>query len=856
MHVHRLIRILTWLSWLGMLACLTQAQPVSIADANKLLKSVQRNALDTNQIHALLKLSDFHINKTLNPKTSLDSALVLIEQAETISRRIGFARGLDNALFLRGKIQIKQHNISAALRMSTSLSDSNRVRLLLELGKDKLRPTNTQLANRDSAIVFFRQAELISKETGNQKWLDESQCLLGISYLLNKDWPRGKAYFMNVIQSRQRAGDKAGEIRVWLRMATTTFCDDCRENMSALEKALSLARQIGDQSQELLILMEMGYEHFQLDGGETRQAEQKAQQALAIQKAIGSRALNQAYHALAEESVYNMPGEYGYLSNAYYFMSDLSQAKGDLNQKLFYVLTVVKSAESSGLIDELDYAYFRLGNAYYGLNQFDKSLAYYKKSLAISHQKGRLFIQVGLISRMVVILLKQGKAPEALQFLQGMAREYRPFTYEDKLLIAQSFGECYNALKQYKLAERYYLESVVWSKQVAVQFQYTAWQRISQFYITNNQYAKADPYLKQLLSTNQKKIIPSQQLEIHLMRFKVDSAQGNYPAAIKHYQLYKSLTDSIFNEKKSKQITQLSIEYETQKKEQALTLREKNIALLTEQNKAHQTQRNALIGGTALLLALLGLSYNRYRLKQRSNRQLVAQQQKLQAQHYELQASQEEINQKNESLQLLLNEKEWLLKEIHHRVKNNLQVIMSLLNSQARYLMDDAALLAIRESQHRVQTMAMIHQKLYQSEGMARIDMGSYIQEVVVYLRDSYNLPPQNRFELKVEPIELDVTQAVPLGLIINEAITNALKYAFPKGHFGTISLTLHRLSPTTCELTIADNGVGLPPEYDASRSRSLGMTLIMGFSQQLDGKLVIHNKDGLRISLVFNAEE
>ncbi len=833
-------------SLLGLILSLSKlrAQPA----AESLMQAFRSTKIDTSQALALLTLSDYYLNKTLDPKRDLDSALVFARQAEEVSHRLAFARGQDGARFMQAKIYGKQRKNTTALTLSKSLSDTSRIKLLLELGKGNLRPTYSQNANRDSAIVFFRQAETLSERIGNQKWKEESQCLIGIGFLLGKDWSCGKKYFMKVVEARQQAGDKAGEIRALLRMATTTFCDDCRENMNALIRALALSRQIGDKAQEMLILMEMGYEHFQLDDGNTQQVEQKTLQVLAIQNVIGFRPLAQACRALAEESVYKLPAEYGYLSNAYYFLSDLSQARGDLNQKLFYVLKVVKSIESSGLSEELEYAYFKLGNAYYELGLFDKSMAYHQKSIAISHQRGKLFIQVGIVSRMVVTMLKQGKAQEALLFLQDISRKKMAFTYEDKLLIAQSFGACYSALKKYRLAERYYLESVAVSKQVASQFQYGAWQRISQFYVANAQYAKADPYLRMLLMRSPKKIIPSHQIDVHLMLFKVDSARGNYHAAIQHYQHYKALTDSIFNEKKFRQIARLSIQYETDKKEQALRLKEKDIALLTEQSKAQQTQRNALIGGTALLLALLLLSYNRYRLKQRNNQQLEAQQRALQER-------QEEINHKNSTLQLLLTEKEWLLKEIHHRVKNNLQVVMSLLNAQATYLSDEAALSAIQESQHRVQAMALIHQKLYQSEQIAQIAIAAYIQEVVTYLRDSYNLQQPITFQLDVEAIELDVTQAVPLGLIINEAITNALKYAFPGGRSGMITLSLHQPKKATYQLIIADNGVGLPVGYAPERGRSLGMSLMHGFSEQLGGVLQISNVSGLTISLLFSHE-
>jgi two-component sensor histidine kinase len=306
----------------------------------------------------------------------------------------------------------------------------------------------------------------------------------------------------------------------------------------------------------------------------------------------------------------------------------------------------------------------------------------------------------------------------------------------------------------------------------------------------------------------------------------------------------------------------LNIQYETEKREQALKLREKDIALLTERSRAQQTQRNALVGGTALLLALLGLSYDRYRLKRRSNLRLLAQQQ--------LRAQQREINQKNEHLSELLSEqdsllrqkdklleeKERLLKEIHHRVKNNLQVVMSLLNLQADSLEDEVALSAIQESQHRMQAIALIHQKLYQSQGVARIPMASFIQEMIAYLHGFFCPPQPIGTALDVEPIQLDIAQAVPVGLIINEAVTNAFKYASPQGRTGTIRLSLHRLAATTYELVIADDGVGLPASYDPARSRSLGMTLLHGFSDQLGGELTITSRSGLTIRLVFEEEQ
>jgi two-component sensor histidine kinase len=254
-------------------------------------------------------------------------------------------------------------------------------------------------------------------------------------------------------------------------------------------------------------------------------------------------------------------------------------------------------------------------------------------------------------------------------------------------------------------------------------------------------------------------------------------------------------------------------------------------------------------------IRLLSTWHNRRSSKEQSQKNYT-QQLELPVSYEKMQERYEDAIQKNQVLQQLLTEKECMLKEIHHRVKNNLQVVMSLLNSQADFLEDKAALSAIQESQHRVRAIALIHQKLYQSEGVARIPMHDYIGEVVAYLRESYCLHHTVRFELQVEPIKLDVTQAVPLGLIINEVITNAFKYAFPDGRPGTVRLSLHRLAKAAYQLTIADNGVGLPAHYDPSRSPSLGMTLLHGFSSQLGGELTITSPSGLTINLVFQEEQ
>ena len=246
-----------------------------------------------------------------------------------------------------------------------------------------------------------------------------------------------------------------------------------------------------------------------------------------------------------------------------------------------------------------------------------------------------------------------------------------------------------------------------------------------------------------------------------------------------------------------------------------------------------------MVGGSVMLLTFLGLLYNRFRLKQRTNKQLEYQQ--------------NEIAKKNASLQELVEQKEWLLKEVHHRVKNNLQIIISLLNTQSNYLESDAAIKAIRESQERMNAISLIHQKLYKAEDTAFINIKEYVHELVEHIRNGFSGLSGIVFDLNISNSQMDVAQAVPLGLILNEAISNAFKYAFPGGSSGLVSISIIDSSTDKNYLvTISDNGVGLSPDYDLSKKSSFGIRLMQGLSKQLGGSFKIESDIGVKINVAF----
>jgi len=205
-----------------------------------------------------------------------------------------------------------------------------------------------------------------------------------------------------------------------------------------------------------------------------------------------------------------------------------------------------------------------------------------------------------------------------------------------------------------------------------------------------------------------------------------------------------------------------------------------------------------------------------------------------------------------EQLRVALKEKEVLLKEIHHRVKNNLAVISSLLNMQSKYIKDRKTLEVFRESQNRVKTMALIHTKLYQSTDLARIDFADYIKKLAADLFDSYRLEPDRvSLLLNVENVYLDVNVAIPCGLIINELLSNALKHAFPEGCRGEVRINL-RLEDETVTLTVADNGIGFPENIDFRNTESLGLQLVTALVMQLGGEIELTRDKGSTFRISF----
>lgn len=438
------------------------------------------------------------------------------------------------------------------------------------------------------------------------------------------------------------------------------------------------------------------------------------------------------------------------------------------------------------------------------------------------------------------MLIRQRKFEKAIAMIKDYKARYPIADQDFEMTENYILFSTYTILKEFKDAEIYYKKLVAYYGENAEKNnkQLSLLRGFVFYHYQTKNYDKMYREAKLFDSIAKKNGNDMLRSENYLMWFKADSTQGKYLDAIEHYQLYKKLSDSVFNGDKSKQISSLKIQFETDQKD-------KNIELLTQKGKLQEIQisndtfiKYVFIGSIFALIIFAALLYNRSRLKSNANKAL--------------ELKRKQIDEQNEQLKKLLSEKEWLLKEIHHRVKNNLQIVISLLNTQSAYLDNEDALMAIQNSQHRMHAMSLIHQKLYQSDNLSTIDISWYIYELISYIKECYSAEKIINFSIDTEKVFLDVSQAVPLGLIVNEAVNNTVKYAFPDHEKGEVTVSFKSTEKDLYELIISDNGVGLPENFNIDETESLGMNLMRGLADQLDGTFLLENKKGLKIIITF----
>lgn len=324
---------------------------------------------------------------------------------------------------------------------------------------------------------------------------------------------------------------------------------------------------------------------------------------------------------------------------------------------------------------------------------------------------------------------------------------------------------------------------------------------------------------------------------------KIYARKGNYKNAFEMQLLFKQITDSLnkietentfIKSKYTKQQVIDSIKQDENKKAYLKSISEKQL----EVDSSNKISYLIFIG---LILALIFafMFYRSYRFTKQSN-QIIALQKK-------------EAEEKKIIIEKSLKEKEILLKEIHHRVKNNLQIISSLLNLQASRAEDEELKKTMTEAKNRIASMALIHQKIYQSDNLSSIDFQSYVEQMTSSIDSTFNVAGKKiNYTINTNGIVLDIDTSIPLGLIINELLTNCYKYAFTDRSSGNITIVMNETKNNEIEFHIYDDGIGFQKELQLNSLKSLGLKLVKGLTEQIKGTLKIENNNGTHFFINF----
>lgn len=606
------------------------------------------------------------------------------------------------------------------------------------------------------------------------------------------------------------------------------------EGITAGLAATSLAKELNDFELEADSYYILGYHYY--DKGEIDQAKKSYQQCLAI----------------SETNDYTSG-----ISKGAKGLGDLCESSGDYEASIRYYNKCLVLAQATEDQRSIMIAYNDLGRIYDQMGSYERGLDYYLKGLKVAEETQDNRLMASLTSNIASLHYFQKNYDKALEYTQkakirfannedaaGLARvtqtmgniAFRQEQYDTALV---RFTEClaiqekrknkrglsfayFNLAKTYleKGNEDKGLELHLKSLEIREEINFQLGIASSSLEIGNifqdrkQQYRKALPYLQRSLALAEETGAYIEMNDAYSALARCYSQMGDYRSAYVYQERYRETRDSLFNKDRNESIANMQVQYDTEKKEaQISTLNQENTLMAGIQQKDQQIK--ILLGiGLFLLLGLAFLFWNQSRLKQKAN--LLLSTKNL------------EIAEKSKALALSLKEKEVLLREVHHRVKNNLQMVSSLLNLQASEIQNETVLTSIREGKSRVEAMSLIHENLYQSDQLKEVDIAQYLEQLLGHLGDAFAQKGKSiKLKLLAENIRFNIDTAIPLGLVINELVTNAYKYAFTSQDIGQIEVRIQLLTKDTYELKIADNGQGMPPDFEIKKTSSLGLRLV-----------------------------
>jgi len=771
----------------------------------------------------LLQLSTSFYTAARENEVDLDSSLIHCAHSLGLSRLPVIAEGI-NVPELTGQLEwIDKRDPKSGMRLLSSATGKKHLELLVLLGAYYAFEPDSYHRCKDRVLYFLNKAIIESKEQHEQQLGRQARLLIGKMYVDGYDFQHGAPIFDQVVKDCQAADDHITEAKVWFyRGLYTSYTPvTASERIAYLRQAQKLYHEQQNTEGEISALTDISYLNVPLY--QLEKAHKASLEALGLAEAI------------------HFPFKY-YNTDA---VAMITAFAGKFGEPLRYALETARSAEAAHDSIGLGGFYDRIGQLYFTENiKHEETQKWLEKALYTMMKTGSNNFYYTTLFSLVNSLIASSHPNKAWNIVLEVSKKIPPKTINDNLYYNLTYANCYCSFKKYDIAEKYLVTADILEGQLEKKgFNFRralVTEELGDLYFLKGEYDKALISYEQFLSDPSHgsgglgNVLASLDNLIY-----IDSVQGNTLSEVRHSRLYKKLADSNYVISSTRQAEELQIKYATAEKESQIALLNQAEALEQVNLNKVTLLKNVTVGGIVLVVIIAGLLYRQARLRKRNNNTITFQN--------------ELITHKNELLQKLVAEKDWLLKEVNHRVKNNLHMVISLLESQAMYLENDA-LKALETSKRRIFSMSLIHQKFYQSEDVKTIDMSVYLPELINYLRDSFDDGKYIHFRLEVEAIHLSISQAIPLALVLNEAITNSIKYAFPGYKMGEISIKMQQ-TEQNIELTIRDNGVGMTNAMEDIDPDALGLKLMQGLIEEIGGQMKFENKNGTLIKITFKID-
>lgn len=495
------------------------------------------------------------------------------------------------------------------------------------------------------------------------------------------------------------------------------------------------------------------------------------------------------------------------------------ERRGLIDKAADYALESLRLGQQLNDKKAIALAYSDLSNLFWKQSKFEKGLEYGLKSTQIFEERGINDLDYDFTLYVVGNnYLKQKNYKEALRYYEHATAIGERYGFYNNLSdVYISLVDLYAYLNQYDKATASGENALKYAELLENDFMIMrSWLSIGKLQILQGKYLSAIQSLQLCITTATTDFGDEYYLsQAYESLGKAYAGNHQYQEAYQSFAEYDKLKNAIFTAEADQRISLLQTEFDVAGKEGTIQLQETEI-------KKQRIRQTFIIIIAVLLGILLVLAYQAIQNNKK----------------------------KNKLLQKQNEEKEFLLKEIHHRVKNNLEIVSSLLSLQSAHVSDPDITHAIEKSQHRVQSMSMIHQKLYQGKSLAAIEMKDYFENLGGFIINSYGADDRVIVQCKMQPLELDVDMAIPIGLIVNELLTNALKYAFPGNLEGRILINLERRK-TLLHLTVCDNGIG-QRSPNVVKGTGFGTQLIALLTKQLDGKMTLNVTKGTSVTFKF----